>query len=306
MSKPNQYIAPAILEQGALVRIVAPAGKISQNKVYNAINGLYSAGYRVIAGTHVFDEYHQFAGSDADRLEDLQEAFDDPDCSAILMARGGYGLVRIIDKLDFAGFINNPKWVVGFSDITLLHSLLHLYGFQSIHAAMCAAFTPRENSAQSLQTLLNTLQGKPLAYTFAQQHLNRHGSCQGVLTGGNIAILCSLLGSSSDVDTTNKVLFLEEVGEYLYRLDRMMHSLKRAGKLDKIKGLVIGGLTGMKDGETAFGQEAAEIIYHSVAEYDYPVCFGFPAGHQFDNQALVLGRTVIMACTPEGSTLNFV
>jgi muramoyltetrapeptide carboxypeptidase len=306
MSKPNQYITPPILAQGALVRIVAPAGKISQNKVYNAINGLYAAGYRVIAGNHVFDEYHQFAGTDNDRLEDLQEAFDDPDCSAILMARGGYGLVRIIDKLDFTGFINNPKWVLGFSDITLLHSQLHLFGFQSIHAAMCAAFTPGENSAQSLASMLNTLQGKPLSYGFAQHHLNRYGSCQGVLTGGNIAILCSGLSSSSDVDTANKVLFLEDVGEYLYRLDRMMYSLKRAGKLDKIKGLLIGGLTAMKDSETPFGQDAADIVSHSVAEYDYPVCFGFPAGHQFDNQALVLGRTVIMASTPDGSTLNFV
>lgn len=306
MSKPNQFTAPPPLEHGALVRIVAPAGKISQNKVYNAINGLYSAGYRVIAGTHVFDEYHQFAGTDADRLEDLQEAFDDPDCSAIIMARGGYGLVRIIDKLDFAGFINNPKWVVGFSDITLLHAQLHLYGFQSIHAAMCAAFTPTENSAQSLETMLNILQGKPLSYSFAQHHLNRYGTCQGVLTGGNIAILCSALGSASDVDTTHKVLFLEDVGEYLYRLDRMMYSLKRAGKLDKIKGLIVGGLTGMKDSETPFGQEATEIVNHAVAEFDYPVCFGFPAGHQFDNQALVLGRTVVMASTPEGSTLNFV
>lgn len=305
MSKPNQLISPPLLEHGALVRIVAPAGKISTNKVYNAINGLYAAGYRVIAGTHVFDEFHQFAGTDEDRLDDLQEAFDDPECSAILMARGGYGLIRIIDKLNFAGFINHPKWVIGFSDITLMHTQLHLYGYQSIHAVMCAAFTPGENSPESLQTFFNTLQGNPLNYNFKHHDLNRQGTCQGVLTGGNIAILCSSLGSSSDIDTSNKILFLEDVGEYLYRLDRMMYSLKRAGKLAKINGLLVGGLSSMKDGETAFGQEAAEIIYNAVAEYDYPVCFGFPAGHQFDNQALVFGNVVVMTSTPEGSTLNF-
>jgi muramoyltetrapeptide carboxypeptidase len=298
-------IKPRFLKAGSLIRIVAPAGKIPANTVYNAINGLYSAGYRVIAGSHVFDEYHQFAGIDEDRLEDLQEAFDDPDCEAILIARGGYGLVRIIDQLDLAGFINCPKWVLGFSDVTILHSHLHIFGYQSVHSAMCAAFTPEENSHESIETFFRALNGSEISYQFSTHHLNRIGNCRGLLTGGNIAILSSCIGSASDIDTAGKILFLEDLGEYLYRLDRMMYTLKRGGKLSHLAGLLVGGLTGMKDGETPFGMDAEQIILNAVKEYDYPVCFGFPSGHQHDNRALVLGSEVLMEVTSENSSLKF-
>ena len=217
---------------------------------------------------------------------------DDEEVKAILCARGGYGIIRIIDQIDFSNFLKKPKWIIGYSDITILHSHIHRnFGIETIHGTMAAGLTDKA-SAESLRKVL---WGEKISYKFDTHPLSKPGSTEGLVVGGNLAILCSLAGSNSDLDTSGKILFIEDIGEYFYRLDRMMWQLKRAGKLENLIGLIVGGMTDMLDNNNPFGKTALEIIIEAVQEYDYPVCFGFPAGHGPDKQTLILGRKVTLS-----------
>lgn len=294
-------ITPDYLNKKDKIAIVAPAGKISKEKVETAINILQGWGLEVLLGTNVFSDYYQYAATDSERLIDLQQALDNPSVKAILFARGGYGAIRIIDQVDWSGFSKNPKWLIGFSDITIFHSHIQKnLKIETIHATMTAGLT----DPVSAESLRKALFGEKLNYEFKTHPLSQKGKAKAILAGGNLAVLCSLIGSASEVDTKGKILFIEDVGEYLYRLDRMMWQLKRTGKLSHLKGLIVGGMTDMKDNETSFGKTAYEIVSEAVIEYDYPVCFGFSAGHMDDNRALILGRKVNLN-VDDSSTLNF-
>jgi len=285
---------PPYLEKGNTVAIVSTARKISQEEIQPAVYTLNDWGLKVVFGKNLFNQLNQFAGNDAERAEDFQWALDDPKINAVMFARGGYGTVRIIDSIDWNGFKKNPKWLVGFSDITVIHSHVHRHlAIETIHAPMPFNFPKLNNEAK--RRLKKTLFGESLHYEFPENiftDVNRNGESTGELIGGNLSILYSLLGSDSDIDTTGKILFLEDVDEYLYHIDRMMMALKRAGKLSNLAGLIIGGMTEMKDNKVRFNKTAEEIINEAVAEYTYPVHCGFPAGHIRNNLPLIIGRQV--------------
>lgn len=298
-------IAPKKLKKGDKVAIIAPAGKIDEKIVLKAMEVMEEWGLNVVLGYHLFKPYYSYAANDAQRREDFQRMLNDPTIKAILCARGGYGTTRIIDQLDFTNFRKHPKWIIGFSDITVLHNHVQRhFGIETIHATMAAGLNKAINFSETANSMKKALFGKVLKYEWPTDSNSRKGSCTGVLTGGNLAILCSLLGTPSEVDAQGKILFIEEIGEHLYRIDRMMVQLKRAGKLNELAGLVVGGMTDIPDKKEDFGKTACEIIKEAVDEYDYPVGFGFPAGHQDDNRALILGRNVTLNIN-ELSTLTF-
>lgn len=282
---------PQSIKPGDKIRIVSPAGKVAEKYVLPAVEWLVAQGYRVELGKHVFASHFQFAGTDGDRLEDLQTALDDPETAAIICSRGGYGTVRIIDKIDFSGFRKNPKWLVGFSDITILHAAINQLGIATIHGAMPRFFFDDNGVAnENLASLMELLTGNQAEYKIDAQPENRTGKCVAEMVGGNLSIIVSLLGTKYEIDTRGKILFIEDIDEYLYHTDRMMHQLKLAGKLDKLAGLLVGDFTDVKDNESPFGKTVHEIIAEAVSEFDYPVCFGFPAGHDKRNLALAFGK----------------
>lgn len=292
-------IQPPCLKKGDKVGIVSPARCISFEEVHPAIRLLQRFNLEVVLGTHVFSRHHQLAGTDSQRIHDLQQMLDDPQIRAILCSRGGYGTVRIIDRLDFTRFCQNPKWIIGFSDVTVLHSHIHQrFGIETLHAAMPVTIKS-DKPDESARTLLNAIFGYSISYNWPRSNLSRNGTASGLLTGGNLSILASLAGSVSDLDTSGKILFLEDLDEYLYHVDRMMLNLKRSGKLNNLAGLIVGGMTGMKDNTIPFGQTAAEIVADAVKEYNYPVCFDFPSGHTNPNLALILGRNVTLKVAEE-------
>lgn len=270
----------------------------------DAIKLLESWGLEVIMGETLNLSYHQFAGDDEQRASDFQRFIDDDSIKAIVAARGGYGTIRMIDKVDFSRFTANPKWLVGFSDITVLHTHLYAnYGAQTIHGQMPVNIP--DASAHSLETLKRALFGETLSYSFKSNPLNRPGKSIGILIGGNLSLLIAVSGSVSDPDYAGKILFIEDVGEYLYSIDRMMRNLKRAGKLKNLAGLVVGGFTDVKDNDIPFGQTVPEIIMEVVKEYEYPVCFDFPAGHIPDNCSLIFGKTIDLQINSDEATLSF-
>ncbi|MCB9045003.1 MAG: LD-carboxypeptidase [Chitinophagales bacterium] len=298
---------PSYLRRGSVVGITCPSGYVSEDRVHFAAETLKLWGFEVRIGKTVGNEHHYFSGTDNERAADLQAMLDNPDINAILMGRGGYGLSRIIDRLDWTKFKLNPKWICGFSDITVLHSHIH-HNLQipTMHSPMCGAFNPKTVNSGHIKRFLASLIGESQHYHTDPFDLNRMGKTEGILTGGNLAILAHLVGSASDVNTDNKILFIEDIGEHLYKVDRMMLTLKRAGKLDKLKGLVVGGFTEMEDTERPFGQTLEEIIHDKVAEYDYPVCFHFPTGHMEENHTLTLGMLYKMNVTPQGGHVELV
>ncbi|NVO19900.1 MAG: LD-carboxypeptidase [Bacteroidetes bacterium] len=299
-------ITPPSLKPGDTIAIIAPARKISAEELETAFQWFTSWGLKVKLGSHLFGSHFQYSGTDAERASDLQQMLDDPEVMAIFAARGGYGTLRIIDELDFSGFCQNPKWIVGFSDVTVLHSHIQVqFGIESLHAAMPFTFPLAGSESEVMNTLWKALSGQDLSYMVAPHALSKKGTCQGVLTGGNLSILYALSGSISDIDTDGKVLFLEDLDEYLYHVDRMMLNLKRSGKLSNLSGLIVGGMTKMNDNAVPFGKTAEQIIAEIVADYNFPVCFGFPAGHLDDNRALILGRNVTLKVTGTFSTLEF-
>lgn len=294
-------ITPSYLKKGDRIAIVSPARSITFDEVHPAIRFFTRNDFEVILGSHVFARKDQFAGSDEQRLRDFQAMLNDRHIRAIVCSRGGYGTVRIIDRLDFSAFLESPKWIVGYSDITVLHShIQRQFGIETLHAAMpvnISENTPEDN----LRSMLKALTGRRITYTCPKEALSREGRAEGVLAGGNLSVLCSLTGSPSEPETAGKILFLEDLDEYLYHIDRMMMNLKRAGKLARLKGLIVGGMTKMNDNAIPFGKTASEIIADAVKEYHYPVCFGFPAGHGDRNLALIMGRKVLFSVEDEVS-----
>ncbi|PKQ64669.1 hypothetical protein BZG01_14140 [Labilibaculum manganireducens] len=298
---------PAALVKGDKIGIISPAGKINPEKVGIAVTRLEEAGYKVVLGNHVFDVENQFAGSDMNRLRDLQLMLDDPEIKAVLCARGGYGSVRILEHLDFDLFIRNPKWIVGYSDITVFHSYLNnILGVESLHATMPVNFpSMKEKEDNSLSTLLHSLAGDSENYEITSHELNRNGVTEGELIGGNLSILYSLRGTVMDFEPHGKILFIEDVGEELYHLDRMMKNLKMGGKLSELQGLIIGGMSDMKAGNPDFGKTAYEIILESIENYSYPVVFDFPAGHIMENWALPFGRFLRLDVSEKGAKFTW-
>lgn len=296
---------PEFLQKGDLVAMVCPASFVS-GELADATRLLESWGLKVQRGQTVGNQFHQYSGPDSLRAADLQAALDDPAVKMILAARGGYGTVRIIDELDFTAFVKNPKWLVGFSDITVLHSHIHAcFGTPTIHGQMPT--TIPDGTTASLESLRKALFGEELDYSYqaepADAAVNRSGTASGTLIGGNLALLQSLTGSRSEMDYDGKILLLEDVGEAYYNIDRMLWTLKRAGKLDKLAGLIIGGFTSLKDDNTVgFGSTVAEIVLEKVQDLPYPIAFGFPCGHIPDNQALMLGRKCTL--TVDGARVN--
>jgi muramoyltetrapeptide carboxypeptidase len=284
------------LKKGDTIAIVSTARKVNPEEIQPGIDRLSSWGMNVVQGKNLFAALNQFAGTDEQRSEDFQNALNNPNVKAIWFARGGYGTVRIIDTIDWSSFQKNPKWLIGYSDVTVIHSHVHRHsGIETLHAPMI--FTMKKISNEVAQSLEDVFFGKKLQYSFSENifsDMNRKGEGKGQLIGGNLSILYSMLGSNSDVDTKGKILFLEDIDEYLYHIDRMMMALKRAGKLDKLAGLIVGGMTDMKDNKVRFNKTAEEIISEAVKEYSYPVFYGFPAGHIPDNRALIFGREVTL------------
>lgn len=282
---------PPFLRPGSTIAITCPSGFLMRNHAEMARETLSDWQFKVEIGESVGHEWHYFSGDDNFRKDELQTLLDRPDIGAIMAGRGGYGLSRIIDQLDFSTFQKHPKWIIGFSDITVLHTQIHTHcNIASIHGPMCHAFMENDTRLPHLEALKNMLYGAPAHYITKRNASNRAGFATGILTGGNLAILAHLCGSDTQPDTRGKILFIEDIGEYIYALDRMMLGLKRAGMLDNLSGLVCGGFTELKDTERPFGMSVPELIMEKVAEYDYPVCFDFSAGHIRANYPLMLGR----------------
>jgi len=296
---------PPFLKLGSVIGVTCPSGYVANERVTYAVTILERWGFEVRLGATVGTEHFYFSGTDEDRLMDLQAMLDDPDIDAILMGRGGYGMSRIIDDIDFKAFLKNPKWICGFSDIIVLQNHLQSrFEMPSLHSPMCGAFKPETQDEDYLKTLYAALTGESIHYHVSHSVYNRSGVAKAVLTGGNLAILAHLTGSASEVDTEDKILFIEDIGEYLYNADRLLLNLKRAGKLDNITGLIVGGFTDMQDTERPFGQTIEEIIWDKVKEYDYPVCFNFPCGHQDVNYTLTLGVEHKLIVTDNGASLE--
>ncbi|MGD9556987.1 MAG: LD-carboxypeptidase [Mangrovibacterium sp.] len=297
-------LKPEYLKAGSRIRIISPAGFIAEDKVSPAVELLQQEGFEVILGRHVFTRSFQFAGTDTQRLWDLQEAFDDPLCKAVICSRGGYGTIRFAGNIDFTGFRKHPKWLVGFSDITVLHSRLRAEGFCSIHGPMPAFYLSNGQPSQSFLELMNLLRGKATPIHLPPHPLNRTGSAKARLTGGNLSLLYSLMGTAYETRSKGNILFIEDVSEYLYSIDRMMQSLKLAGKLQEIGALAVGRFSELKDNEAPFGQTAEEIIAHAVKDFPFPTCFGIPSGHEQINLPLMLGAQYSLNVTGDGSVLQ--
>lgn len=270
-----------------------------------AVKILQDWGLEVVIGETLDASYHQFAGDDELRARDMQRFIDDDSIKAIIAARGGYGTIRMIDLVDFSRLATNPKWLIGFSDITIIHSHLHNnYGLQSIHGQM-PVNVPDASSA-SLISLKKALFGEEVTYSFQSHNANRPGQVTASVVGGNLSLLIAALGSVSDMDYSDKILFLEDVGEYLYSVDRMLYTLKRAGKLNNLAGIIVGGFTELKDNEIPFGFTVADMVMNLVKEFDYPVCFDFPAGHIPDNHAIVFGKPLALTVNGQEVTASYI
>lgn len=283
------------LHKGSKVAIAAPARRVTPEEMQFAIEWLKGNSFVPVYDDSLFVEHHIFAGDDDFRASVFQKYLDDEHIEAIWLARGGYGSIRIIDKLDFTKFLQHPKWIIGFSDGTVLHSKLSRLGVPSMHASMPFYFANKTREAK--QSLYDALTGKVLHYEFPSHPQNRIGQMEGEIVGGNLSVLISMMGSKTFPETDGKIFFIEEVDEYIYHVDRMMRALKRAGKLDHIKGLIVGGLTQIHDNTHPFGQTVEEVIAEVVSEYDYPLCFGFPAGHFDDNRVIIFGQKARMEIT---------
>ena len=297
-------VTPPFLQKGDVVAIVSTARKISIEELNPALQLLESWGLKAIIGNTIEAEENQFAGCDELRATDFQQMLDDPDIKAIWCARGGYGTVRIIDKLDFSAFKKNPKWIVGYSDVTVLHSHIHNFGIETLHAQMCLEI--KNKTDETVESIRKILFGEEYSIEIPRKDsFASSGIFSGELIGGNLSVLYSLCGSASEMKTDNKILFIEDLDEMLYHIDRMMMNLKRSGYLKNLKALIIGGMTEMKDNKVYFGKTAEEIIVEMVKEYNYPIISNFPAGHIKDNRALIMGREVELNITENIIALSF-
>ena len=295
-------ITPEKLKIGDKIGIISTARKISLEELNSAIKIIENWGIEIVLGENLFKDNNQFSGTIEQRTSDFQSMIDNDTIKAILCARGGYGTVQIIDKIDFSSLRKKPKWIIGYSDVTVLHSHLNNLGIASLHATMLINF--ENNSNESLQSLKNSLLGKSNKIECKSHVFNRLGQVDAEIVGGNLSVLYSLLGSISDIDTEEKILFIEDLDEYLYHIDRIMMNLNRNGKLAKLKGLIVGGMNDMNDNEILFGKLVEEIILEHTKEYDYPICFGFPAGHINDNRCIKLGVKSVLKITANGVSLS--
>ena len=294
-------IIPEKLVVGDKIGIISTARKITIEELKPPIKTLESWGLKVVLGANLFQEDDQFSGTVDQRTNDLQIMIDDNSIKAILCARGGYGTVQIIDAINFTNLKKNSKWIVGYSDATVLHSHLNNLGMASLHATMPINF--EGNTNESLWSLKNALFGNLNNVECKAHPLNKFGKIEGDVVGGNLSILYSLLGSSSDIDTIGKILFIEDLDEYLYHIDRMMMNLKRNGMLRNLKGLIVGGMSDMNDNSIPFGKTAEQIILEYTKSYDFPICFGFPAGHLADNRCVRLGIHSVLEISKNGISL---
>jgi muramoyltetrapeptide carboxypeptidase len=300
-------IIPPYLKKGDTIAIVATAGKIALENVMPAVKMMERWGLNVILGENLFAVQNQFAGSDQQRLDDFQSALNNPQVKAIVSARGGYGTNRIIDDIDFDALVNQPKWIAGYSDVTVLHNHIQRnLNMATIHSTMPLSFPKDGEPNQATISLQKALFGIDYGFKVEQDALNRQGMAEGVLTGGNLSIIYSLMGTASQIDTAGKVLLIEDLNEYLYHLDRMMVSLQRCGVFHGLAGLIVGGFTGMKDNDVPFGKRAEEIILEAVKEFNFPVAFGFPVGHGECNEAIIFGKMARLEVKKEGSILNYI
>ncbi|MFT4781723.1 MAG: muramoyltetrapeptide carboxypeptidase [Psychroserpens sp.] len=306
--KKAALIQPPYLKAGDTVAIVAPSGilKNRTDEVNQAVALLKSWGLHAVVGKNVFSKDNHFAGTDEERCEDFQNVLDDPKISAIWCARGGYGTVRILNKLDYTKFKENPKWLIGYSDITALHNQFHNEGFQSIHALMCVSL-PEDISEikETIASFKSTIFGKPVDYILTGSNYNRAGEATGPLVGGNLTILHTMLGSNESLATNGKILFIEDIGEYKYHIDRMLQSLKRAGYFDNCAGVLVGDMSRMRKNTTPWGTSVEQLILDALSDYDFPIAFGMPAGHEKDNRAMVLGKTIKLEVQKDKSTVLF-
>lgn len=296
-------ISPPFLKKGDKVILLSTARKVAFEDLLPAIEILKSWGLEVAFAPKIFHVHHQFAGTDEERTSDLQHALDSHEYKAIICVRGGYGTVRIIDKIDFSKYSDAPKWIAGFSDVTVIHNHLQSIGVSSIHSTMPLLFAKAETA--TLSTLRKALFGEELVHESESHHFDRSGEARGEVVGGNLSILVSMAGTPSDINTDGCILFIEDLDEYLYHIDRMMMQLKRTGKLSNLAGLVVGHMSDMHDNAVPFGKSAYEIIRDAVAEYDYPVSFGFPVGHENDNLAMICGQEADLKVNDQRVTLKF-
>ncbi|WP_099710304.1 LD-carboxypeptidase [Flavobacterium sp. 9] len=296
-------ITPPYLQKGDTVALLATARKNIDDNLKPTIDLLHSWGLEAVVGTTIGLDFNQLAGTDEQRAADFQHQLDNPNIKAIWCVRGGYGTVRMIDLLDFTKFKQHPKWIIGFSDVTVLHNHLNTMGYKSIHGVMPVTI-PRATPA-AISSMKLSLFGEPVSYSIAPDKMNRFGKATGELVGGNLSILYSLLGSQSAIDCKDKILFIEDLDEYLYHIDRMMMNLRRNGCIENLKGIIVGGMTKMKDNEVPWGKNALEIVDDVTKKYNIPVIFNFPAGHIQDNRALIMGNTISIDVNESGSTVSF-
>ena len=303
----TQLIQPEYLKSGDTISIVAPSGVLNDfdNKITKAINIFESWGLNVIIGNHIYDKNGHFAGTDKNREKDFQNALDNKNIKAIWCARGGYGAVRIIDKLNFNSYLKNPKWIIGFSDITVIHNKLNFLNSESIHAMMITGFEDIDQNNDSLSKLKNVLFGNNLSYSITSNKNNKAGKSEGIIVGGNLTLIQSTIGSKTELKMKDKILFIEEIGEYAYHIDRMLHSLKRADYFENCKGLIVGQISDVKKNTTDFGRSINEIILDILDEYNFPILFDFPAGHEKTNFPIILGRKVILDVSKSKSKVIF-
>ena len=304
----DKLIQPPYLKAGDTVAIVAPSGilKEKEGEVQKAIELLKSWNLVAVVGDHVFNQANHFAGTDDERCEDFQKAMDDPKISAIWCARGGYGAVRILDKLNFTKFKQHPKWLIGYSDITALHNQFHNEGFETIHAMMCTSLSDEmPEIEETVETFKKAIFGNQLTYTLEGTDYNRVGQVTAPLVGGNLTMLHTMLGSKTSIDTSGAILFIEEIGEYKYHIDRMLQSLKRAGYFDNCKGVIVGDMSKLRVNTTLWGTSIEQLVLDALSDYDFPIAFNMHAGHEKDNRAMILGRTVELNVGKDQSTLVF-
>lgn len=303
----TKLIKPAYLNPGDSVAIVAPAGIVRDSvPINNAMQWLKSWGLHVKLGENLYNNQHHFSGTDEERTLDFQKALDNKNIKAIWCARGGYGTTRIIDDLNFKVFLENPKWVIGFSDITVLHSHIHTLGVETMHAVMCTSQkNQNKEKLESIKTFKQALFGENISYEIASSKFNKTGSTSGQIVGGNLTLLQNMTGTVSSINTFGKILFIEEVGEYLYHIDRMLWGLKRNGYFDNCNGIIIGGMTKIKDNSTPFGKSIEEIVLDVTKEFNFPIIFNFPAGHDDLNLALYLGREIKIKVGKKKSEIKF-
>jgi muramoyltetrapeptide carboxypeptidase len=294
--------APPHLKSGDLVALVATARFIDPEQLKNSIAQIKSWGLKVSQGDNLTSVSNQFAGTDTERASDLQKAINDPETRAIICYRGGYGSIRLLDLVDFSGLITSPKWICGYSDITVFHSQLNKLRIESIHSTMPVNF--ETNSKEAIDSMRQALFGNTMEIVTENHDLNRYGSVTGELIGGNLSILHTLSGTDIDLDTKGKILVIEDLDEYLYHIDRMLHNLNRSGKLQQLAGLIVGGMTEMNDNDIPFGKGAIEIIAEIITEYNFPVCYNFPIGHITDNRSVILGKQYNLDVSKYGSTLR--